>query len=226
VKKKVKQINKRMFPRCKQKNPTKSISFQKLWGSSSAKKKHEKRKELIITPAIRLRVLNTLAGVLRGPNEIGYAGKLEEHMYSRYKDEPSTLYISKFKQLYDGLVNNHHYLCIVYDPKELVDVENELLLENGQSNAHCSITKQPLNLQQNDIVISELELLQKQQKENDIYASSCVGTTHVSPIQSEIICRKCFHNKVDAFRRQARSADEPQTCFCTCQSCGHKWIMN
>lgn len=36
-------------------------------------------------------------------------------------------------------------------------------------------------------------------------------------------CGKCEQTDVEYFQKQCRSADEPMTCFFTCQSCGNRW---
>ena len=44
------------------------------------------------------------------------------------------------------------------------------------------------------------------------------------PVQSELFeCRKCGSKNVSYYQLQTRSADEPMTNFCTCQSCGARW---
>lgn len=43
--------------------------------------------------------------------------------------------------------------------------------------------------------------------------------------QSLIQCHSCKQFKVTYYELQTRSADEPMTCFCTCQNCGKKWKM-
>ena len=42
---------------------------------------------------------------------------------------------------------------------------------------------------------------------------------------SLIQCHSCKQYKVTYYEMQTRSADEPMTCFCTCQHCGKKWKM-
>lgn len=45
-----------------------------------------------------------------------------------------------------------------------------------------------------------------------------------APVQSELFeCRKCGSKNVSYYQLQTRSADEPMTNFCTCQSCGARW---
>jgi len=39
-------------------------------------------------------------------------------------------------------------------------------------------------------------------------------------------CGKCNDNKTTYYLRQTRSADEPETVFITCVSCGNKWRQN
>lgn len=36
-------------------------------------------------------------------------------------------------------------------------------------------------------------------------------------------CPKCGHGTAYAEFRQTRSSDEPQTMFCECKECGHRW---
>ena len=43
--------------------------------------------------------------------------------------------------------------------------------------------------------------------------------------QSLIQCHSCKQYQVTYYEMQTRSADEPMTCFCTCQNCGKKWKM-
>lgn len=38
-----------------------------------------------------------------------------------------------------------------------------------------------------------------------------------------LTCGRCKGDKVSYFTKQTRSADEPETVFATCQSCGKKW---
>lgn len=39
-------------------------------------------------------------------------------------------------------------------------------------------------------------------------------------------CGKCNDNKTSYYLRQTRSADEPETVFITCVSCGYEWRQN
>lgn len=36
-------------------------------------------------------------------------------------------------------------------------------------------------------------------------------------------CGRCDQTDVEYFQKQCRSADEPMTCFFTCQNCGNRW---
>ncbi|MCL4329119.1 MAG: transcription factor S [Candidatus Thermoplasmatota archaeon] len=43
------------------------------------------------------------------------------------------------------------------------------------------------------------------------------------PLDSEAVCPKCQHIGAYFLLKQTRSADEPETKFYTCESCGHRW---
>lgn len=45
----------------------------------------------------------------------------------------------------------------------------------------------------------------------------------VEPLDSEAVCSKCKHVGAYYLLKQNRSADEPETKFYTCASCGHRW---
>ena len=45
----------------------------------------------------------------------------------------------------------------------------------------------------------------------------------VATMSDRIFCRKCKKNKVSYIELQIRSADEPQTTFYTCLTCGYRW---
>lgn len=44
--------------------------------------------------------------------------------------------------------------------------------------------------------------------------------------ESVIHCRKCASADLNFVQVQTRSADEPMTCFLTCNACGHRWRMS
>ncbi|WP_188680427.1 transcription factor S [Thermogymnomonas acidicola] len=43
------------------------------------------------------------------------------------------------------------------------------------------------------------------------------------PLDSEAVCPKCKHRGAYYLLKQTRSADEPETKFYTCASCGYRW---
>ncbi len=43
------------------------------------------------------------------------------------------------------------------------------------------------------------------------------------PLDSDAVCPKCKHVGAYFLLKQTRSADEPETKFYTCESCGHRW---
>ena len=43
------------------------------------------------------------------------------------------------------------------------------------------------------------------------------------PLDSDAVCPKCKHQGAYYLLKQTRSADEPETKFYTCQSCGYRW---
>ncbi len=45
----------------------------------------------------------------------------------------------------------------------------------------------------------------------------------VEPLDSDAVCPKCDHVGAYYLLKQTRSADEPETKFYTCESCGHRW---
>ncbi len=45
----------------------------------------------------------------------------------------------------------------------------------------------------------------------------------VEPLDSDAVCPKCRHMGAYYLLKQTRSADEPETKFYTCESCGHRW---
>lgn len=44
--------------------------------------------------------------------------------------------------------------------------------------------------------------------------------------ESLIQCRKCSSSSLNFVQVQTRSADEPMTCFLTCNACGNRWRMS
>lgn len=45
----------------------------------------------------------------------------------------------------------------------------------------------------------------------------------VEPLDSDAVCPKCRHTGAYYLLKQTRAADEPETKFYTCESCGHRW---
>lgn len=43
------------------------------------------------------------------------------------------------------------------------------------------------------------------------------------PLDSDAVCPKCRHQGAYYLLKQTRSADEPETKFYTCESCGYRW---
>ncbi|AKA48644.1 DNA-directed RNA polymerase subunit M [uncultured archaeon] len=43
------------------------------------------------------------------------------------------------------------------------------------------------------------------------------------PLDSDAVCPKCKHSGAYYLLKQTRSADEPETKFYTCESCGYRW---
>lgn len=46
---------------------------------------------------------------------------------------------------------------------------------------------------------------------------------NAEPLDSDAVCPKCRHQGAYYLLKQTRSADEPETKFYTCESCGHRW---
>lgn len=44
--------------------------------------------------------------------------------------------------------------------------------------------------------------------------------------ESVLHCRKCRSSNLNFVQVQVRSADEPMSCFLTCNACGYKWRMS
>ena len=44
--------------------------------------------------------------------------------------------------------------------------------------------------------------------------------------ESVLHCRRCASSNLNFVQLQLRSADEPMTCFLTCNACGHRWRMS
>ena len=47
----------------------------------------------------------------------------------------------------------------------------------------------------------------------------------VDPSESLLHCRKCGSANLNFLQLQLRSADEPMSCFLTCNACGNRWRM-
>ena len=45
-------------------------------------------------------------------------------------------------------------------------------------------------------------------------------------VESVLHCRRCASSNLNFVQLQLRSADEPMTCFLTCNACGHRWRMS
>lgn len=65
--------------------------------------------------------------------------------------------------------------------------------------------------------------------EDDFYASqnfarSVLKGTGEKPQTGIFSCKRCKSFDVDTEQKQTRSADEPMTIFCTCNSCGKRFI--
>ena len=52
------------------------------------------------------------------------------------------------------------------------------------------------------------------------------AATERTQVESVLHCRKCASANLNFVQVQTRSADEPMTCFFTCNSCGHRWRMS
>ncbi len=46
---------------------------------------------------------------------------------------------------------------------------------------------------------------------------------NAEPLDSDAVCPVCHHSGAYYLLKQTRSADEPETKFYTCESCGHRW---
>ena len=52
------------------------------------------------------------------------------------------------------------------------------------------------------------------------------AAAELTQAESVIHCRKCASANLNFVQVQTRSADEPMTCFLTCNACGHRWRMS
>lgn len=75
-----------------------------------------------------------------------------------------------------------------------------------------------------------VERVQQQERErHEAYVDmlkerqAAVERTHT---ESVMHCRKCASANLNFVQVQTRSADEPMTCFLTCNACGHRWRMS
>ena len=52
------------------------------------------------------------------------------------------------------------------------------------------------------------------------------AATERTQTESVLHCRRCSSANLNFVQVQTRSADEPMTCFLTCNACGHRWRMS
>ena len=75
-----------------------------------------------------------------------------------------------------------------------------------------------------------VERVQQQEKErHDAYLNMLKERENASShtqAESVIHCRRCSSGNLNFVQVQTRSADEPMTCFLTCNDCGHRWRMS
>ncbi|QPG75465.1 hypothetical protein FOA43_002820 [Brettanomyces nanus] len=49
------------------------------------------------------------------------------------------------------------------------------------------------------------------------------GAVQKRAVTDRFVCARCKKREVSYYQMQTRSADEPLTTFCTCESCGYRW---
>lgn len=78
-----------------------------------------------------------------------------------------------------------------------------------------------------DTIVERVQ--QQERARHEAYVNMLKEREHAAErtqTESVIHCRKCASGNLNFVQVQTRSADEPMTCFLTCNACGHRWRMS
>ena len=136
--------------------------------------------------------------------DVGHALVIDRSLVAAHPTPP--LYVLGCKRLMFNLASNPA-LHDAVPPEELTFVSDEVMAQG-----------------------TIVERVQRQEKErHEAYINMLKekeDAVERTQAESVIHCRKCASANLNFVQVQTRSADEPMTCFLTCNACGHRWRMS
>lgn len=154
---------------------------------------------------LRNKVTNYLEKKVKSKN---LAKEFEEAVFKSTMKKTSLDEIKTFK--YDIFKHRYNYRleCIVLNIKDL-----EKRISNKEITANDIFTKSPIEIFPKNW---EESIRRKEEEDKFLYEKHIVSNCKTT-------CFKCKEQNVYSTHKQTRSADEPETIFYLCITCGNKW---
>lgn len=197
-------------PSSQQLSPTEPRKQDKFVSSKPRNSKNDGVDTNIHNHKLRDMVIRALYDALAKESEhppssvLDSAKSIEEEMNKLNNcDENEKAYKDKYRIIYSNIISKNN-----------PDLKHKIT--NGDVTPQYLVSCDPKELAPEHLK-KKLEEIAKQNLHN------AQGATIQRSITDRFTCGKCKEKKVSYYQLQTRSADEPLTTFCTCESCGNRW---
>lgn len=157
---------------------------------------------MLVQPSKRvlaIQALTNFSGV-----SVSKALDIDRRLNERLSASPAA-YTNEIRRLTFNLASN----------SSLLDVPAERLLTLTDAQMAEGTVVERIQIQERERHDTHLAMLRERQ-----------AATNPSAQESLLNCRKCKSADLQFIQKQLRAADEPMTCFFTCNSCKHRWRIS
>lgn len=157
---------------------------------------------MLVQPSRRVLAIRALISFSGA--SVSQALEIDRRLCERLPASPAA-YMNEVRRLTFNLASN----------KRLLDETVERLLTLTDAQMAEGTVVERIQTQERERHDTHLAMLKERQ-----------AATNPSAQESLLNCRKCHSADLQFIQKQLRSADEPMTCFFTCNSCKHRWRIS